>query len=107
VAGTESRGRSKTMPQRSSGSNLDHPEAAQAPSPSQAPSPPAAERITVALIPKASADFQRTLSRSHLSKTDIINRALSLYEFVDAERSAGSEFIVRRPSGEERYVVFL
>jgi hypothetical protein len=90
------------MPSRSSrGSNLDHPETL------QAPSPPTAERITVALIPKASADLQRTQSRTQLSKTDIVNRAVSLYEFTDAELSAGSEFIIRRPSGEEHIVKLL
>jgi hypothetical protein len=94
------------MPQRSSESNLDHSATPQAPSPSQAPSPPIAERITVALIPKASADLQRTQSRNQLSKTDIVNRAISLHEFIDAEQSAGSEVIIRRSSGEEYRVVF-
>jgi len=52
--------------------------------------------VTVALIPKAVADLQRTGDRTGLSKTDIVNRAISLYEFVDAELEAGAELIVRR-----------
>ncbi len=52
--------------------------------------------ITVALVAKAAADLQITHERTHLSKTDIVNRAVSLYEFVDAELRAGAELIVRR-----------
>jgi len=53
-------------------------------------------RITVALIDKAATDLQITHDRTSLSKTDIVNRALSLYEFVDAELRAGGELMVRR-----------
>ena len=69
--------------------------------------PPAAvdERVTVALVPKAATDLQSTHERTHMSKTDIVNRAVSLYEFVEAEMSAGAELIVRR-DGED-YVVTL
>jgi hypothetical protein len=52
--------------------------------------------ITVVLVAKAAADLQITQERSHLSTTDIVNRALSLYEFVDAELKGGAELIVRR-----------
>ena len=55
-----------------------------------------ADPITVALVAKAAADLQITHERTHLSKTDIVNRAVSLYEFVDAELRAGAELIVRR-----------
>jgi hypothetical protein len=55
-----------------------------------------ADRITVALVAKAAADLLRTHSRTGLSKTDIVNRALSLYEFIDAELHDGAELIVRR-----------
>ena len=56
--------------------------------------------ITVVLVPKAAADLQVTHERTHLSKTDIDNRAVSLYEFVDAELQAGGELIVRRDGQE-------
>jgi hypothetical protein len=72
----------------------------------QPASPPAAvDRVTVALVPKAATDLQSTHERTHMSKTDIVNRAVSLYEFVEAEMSAGAELIVRR-DGED-YVVKL
>lgn len=60
------------------------------------PSPPAADRVTVALIPKAGEDLQRLQKRTGLSKTDLVNRAITLYEFIEAEVEAGAELIVRR-----------
>lgn len=69
--------------------------------------PPVAvdDRVTVALVPKAATDLQSTHERTRMSKTDIVNRAVSLYEFVETEMSAGAELIVRR-NGED-YVVKL
>jgi len=61
--------------------------------------------VTVALVPKAASDLQSTHERTRMPKTDIVNRAVSLYEFVDAEMSAGAELIVRR-DGED-YIVEL
>jgi hypothetical protein len=90
------------MAQRSRPGDIDdHPET------SPSPPPPIAERITVALVRKASADLQKTQIRTQLSKTDIVNRAVSFYEFTDAEQSTGSELIIRRPNGEEHIVKLL
>ena len=73
------------------------------PADSASPNSPSSSRpttvgdpITVVLVAKAAADLQITQERSHLSTTDIVNRALSLYEFVDAELKAGAELIIRR-----------
>jgi hypothetical protein len=66
-----------------------------------------AERITVTLVPKASADLQRTQDRTRLSKTDVVNRAVSLYEWADAAQSDGAEIILRTAAGEEHIVRFL
>ena len=74
--------------------------------PQPAPPPVAVDdRVTVALVPKAATDLQSTHERTRMSKTDIVNRAVSLYEFVETEMSAGAELIVRR-NGED-YVVKL
>jgi hypothetical protein len=54
-----------------------------------------ADRVTVALVPKAAADLQNTMERTSLSKTDIVNRAVSLYEYVDARLAAGDELLIR------------
>jgi hypothetical protein len=55
-----------------------------------------AERIWVPLIPKAARDLRRTRQRSGLSVVDVVNRALSLYEFIDARMAAGDQVLIRR-----------
>jgi hypothetical protein len=69
--------------------------------------PPAVvERITVSLAPKGAADLQKTHERTRMSKTDIINRALSLYELIEGELTGGADVIIRR-DGRDQYVKFL
>jgi ribosomal protein L34 len=53
-------------------------------------------RITVGLIGRAVLDLRRTQERTGLSVADIVNRALTLYEFVDSCRAAGDQILVRR-----------
>ena len=65
-----------------------------------------ATRITVALIDRSAADLQTIHERTQLSKTDIVNRAISLYEFIDAEVNAGSELIIRR-DGNDYFIKLL
>lgn len=68
----------------------------------------AADRITVALIPKASDDLQSLQDRTGLSKTDLANRAISLYEFIESQFQAGKELVVRDPdTGQEQIVRLL
>jgi hypothetical protein len=57
-------------------------------------------RITVGLVGQAAADLQASHDRTGLSKTDIVNRAITLYEFVDAELRSGAELIVRRDGSD-------
>src|SRR5690242_15318166 len=61
----------------------------------------ATERITVALIPKAAEDLQRVQGLTGLSKTDIVNRAISLYEFIEDQLRQGREVLIRDPEAEE------
>jgi hypothetical protein len=75
-------------------------------SPAAQDPPPPVTRITVSLIEKAAAALARLIIRTRLSQTDIVNRALILYEFVDSETSSGAEVIVRR-DGKEHHVVLL
>ena len=66
------------------------------------------DRITVALIPKVAKDLQTLQERTGLSKTDLVNRAITLYEFVDEHQSAGRELLIRdRDSGDTQVVMFL
>lgn len=65
------------------------------------------ERITVTLIPKAEDDLRRLQERTNLSKTDLANRAIILYEFFDAELRAGQDLITRNSrTGKTQLVRF-
>jgi hypothetical protein len=85
---------------RRDGSKLPPADSADLTPLSSSPSAGQPEPITFVLVEKAATDLRITHERTHLSKTDIVNRAISLYEFVDAELKAGSEFIVRRDGQE-------
>jgi hypothetical protein len=65
------------------------------------------ERVTVTLTAKAAAGLARLLRSTGLSKTDIVNDGISLYDFVDQHVTAGAEVLVRYPDGTERWVTFL
>jgi hypothetical protein len=64
-------------------------------------------KITVVLVSKAAVDLAKTHGRTELSQTDIINRAISLYEFLDQERDSGSEVLIRRRDGSTYLVELL
>jgi hypothetical protein len=67
-----------------------------------------AERITVALIAKATDDLRRIQERTGLSKTDVVNRSLTLYEFIDSRLAEGSELLLRnKETGETETVRLL
>jgi hypothetical protein len=69
---------------------------------------PVIERITVALIPKAGQDLQRLQDRTDLSKTDIVNRAITLYEFFEARQREGHDVLLRnKETGETQAILFL
>ena len=63
--------------------------------------PQVAGCIAIALIPPAMADLQRLQARTNLSQADITNRAITLYEFIEAQLSAGWEILIRNESTGE------
>jgi hypothetical protein len=64
-----------------------------------------AEQLTVTLIPKVESDLQKLRDRTNLSRTDITNRAITLYEFIDAQLRTGNDIQIRnRQTGEIRQV---
>jgi hypothetical protein len=65
------------------------------------------ERITVALIPKAGKDLQRLQDRTGLSKTDLTNRAIQLYEFIQSQISDDREILIRDKATGETQIVRL
>ena len=68
---------------------------------------PSSERITVALIPKAVADLQHLQDSTSLSKTDLVNRAISLYKFIDGQTRAGKDLLVRDIKSGETHLIRL
>jgi hypothetical protein len=66
------------------------------------------ERITVALIPRAVEDLRKLHDRTGMSKTDLTNRAISLYEFVEGCLRAGNDVLVHdRETGETQSIRLL
>lgn len=67
-----------------------------------------AERITVGLLPKTATELQKLIKMTGLSKTDIVNRAISLYAFAEEQSNAGHELLRRRSdTGELEVIRFL
>ena len=68
-----------------------------------------AERITVGLVPKTADELQTLQDRTGMSKTDLVNRAITLYAFLDAQSEEGFELLRRRSdgSGELELIRFL
>ena len=63
------------------------------------------ERLTIALIPKARQDLARLQDRTKLSKTDLVNRSITLYEFLDAQQAAGHDVLIRSGATGETWIV--
>ena len=98
LPGLPPKGGPRTMP-ANAGSGTDRKESTR--------QPQAVERITVALIPKAGDDLQRLVDRTSLSKTDIANRAITLYEFIDDQLRTGRDVLIRDNGTGETQVVRL
>jgi hypothetical protein len=54
-----------------------------------------ADRITVGLCRKVVGELELLQSLTGLSKTDIVNRAVTLYAFVTEQTTAGKDLLVR------------
>ena len=66
------------------------------------------ERITVALVPKVAVELQRLQDRTSLSKTDLANRAITLYEYISEQLSVGKEVLIRdKKTGETQGILIL
>jgi len=63
------------------------------------------ERITVNLTPKAADGLRRLQERTGWSKTDLINRAVLGYEFIESHLSDGYDLLIREPKSGEIEVI--
>jgi hypothetical protein len=69
--------------------------------------PPTTTRITISLVRKAAAALKAIMDRTGLSQTDIVNRALILYQFIDSELEDGSAELLLRKDGRDHVVKLL
>ena len=53
-------------------------------------------RITVNLIPRAVAALDQARAITGLSQTDVVNRALQAYAFLEKEGSEGARVLIER-----------
>jgi hypothetical protein len=67
----------------------------------------APERITVTLLPRVADQLTDLQSSTGLSKTDLVNRAISLYDFTSRQFAAGMEMLLRDPKTGEGQLVHL
>lgn len=74
---------------------------------SNASSQTTVDRITVALVPKASEGLQHLMASTGLSKTDVVNRAITLYEYIDSQMQAGQDLILKDTKSGESQVIRL
>jgi hypothetical protein len=62
-------------------------------------------RITVGIIPKVWTELMRLMSSTTYNRTDVVNRAISVYAMVDDNLRDGYELVFRDPAtGKERIV---
>lgn len=62
-------------------------------------------RITVGIIPKAWTALHRLMASTRLNRTDVVNRAIAVYDLVDSNTRDGYELVFRnRTTGRERVV---
>lgn len=66
---------------------------------------PAAERITVALTRRSAEYLHQLREWSGLSKTDLVNRALSVYHFVAQQEREGRQLALYDPQKQEFQLV--
>lgn len=59
----------------------------------------------VPLTRKAGDDLLRLQERTRLSETDVVNRAITLYEFIDERTRAGQEIVIRDKKTRETWLV--
>ncbi|MET8811869.1 hypothetical protein ABZW47_07690 [Streptomyces sp. NPDC004549] len=61
---------------------------------------PASERYSVTLVPPAVEAIGKLVEVTGLTKTDVINRAVQIYAFLEERMAEGSEVVLRDPNGQ-------
>lgn len=74
---------------------------------STTPNPLTVERITVGLTRKTQKALARAAESEGLTKTDIVNRALQLYDWMLDQQTRGYKIATLREDGDVERVTFL
>jgi hypothetical protein len=53
------------------------------------------DRLSVSLIPRTVEELEQLHEKTGMSKTDIVNRAISLYAFVTEQLDSGQDLLIR------------
>lgn len=56
-------------------------------------------RITINLIPGAASALEEVSAAENLSRTDTVNRAIQVYEFIVKQKMFGKELLLRAEDG--------
>ncbi|MFJ9702298.1 hypothetical protein [Streptomyces fradiae] len=67
----------------------------------------ASERYSVTFVPPAVQAIEELTDNTGLSKADVINRAVQIYAYLEAQKRLGAGLLVRGPDGnaERLYIV--
>jgi hypothetical protein len=66
------------------------------------------DRMSISLIPRTVEELEQLHEKTGMSKTDIVNRAISLYAFVTEQLDSGQDLLVRnRETGESQLIQLL
>jgi len=57
------------------------------------------ERYSVTLVPPAVEAIAELTESTGLSKADVINRAVQIYAYLDAQTRGGADLLLRQPDG--------
>jgi hypothetical protein len=74
------------------------------PRPTQTARPAANERYSVTLVPPAVEAIGQLTAATGLTKTDVINRAVQIYAFIEERMREGSDVLLRNRDGETERV---
>ncbi|PAZ16917.1 hypothetical protein CLM62_05445 [Streptomyces sp. SA15] len=69
------------------------------PEPASKPQRFANERYSVTLLPPAVEAIAELTESTGLSKADVINRAVQIYAYLDAQKQGGADLLLRQPDG--------
>lgn len=67
---------------------------------SEVDNPSVVDRVSCGLVRDAATALDKLMADTGLKKADVVNRALQVYAFVDAEIRAGNTLMFRTPEGE-------